>query len=164
MVSSYFFYGTLRDPAVFALVVGQAQNCFRVRDAWLADHRCVCVEGERYPCLIASPGSTVQGIAVDRLDETARARVAFFEGAEYRTTRCRITLDDGQPCEAMVFTGDSLAHTNEAWDFGAWRVREKALALGHIEQWMALFGAYEADDPALDAIWRAITAPRDGSG
>lgn len=116
-----FVYGTLRDDAVLAAVLGCAPASLAPRDAWLADHRCVCVPGRRYPRVQRCVGEAVQGRLLHGLEPAHWRRLARFEGAEYRFRRTRVH------CGERVVTAWYCDHVGSGggapWRFESWRRR-----------------------------------------
>ncbi|MEE8559476.1 MAG: gamma-glutamylcyclotransferase family protein, partial [Alphaproteobacteria bacterium] len=76
----YFFFGTLMDPDVRALVIGGPAPASRIEPATLAGFRRVHVAGRSYPMLISDALGRVEGCLVRGLDGRARARIGQFEG------------------------------------------------------------------------------------
>ncbi len=161
MTAGDFFYGTLRDPTLFEIVVDAPRARFDIEEAWLGDHRCVLVAEETYPCVTHAPGSEVVGIVVGGLEPTHRARLRFFEGDEYVPHTLAVRMASGAIREAAVqVAGPTIVLTTRPWAFSTWQVRDRADTLTQARAWMALFGRYEPDDPALERIWSELAGAR----
>lgn len=154
-----FFYGTLMDPDLLAVVIGRAVPAGDREPAALAGYRRVRVRAASFPALVPAVSERVEGLAVGRLSAQELDRARFFEGEEYALESVRITLRGPErevPARAFVRTA-ALQVLDAAWSFADWRAsptRRRDLAL--TRKWMALYGRYAPDDPALDAIWEEL--------
>lgn len=89
---NFFFYGTLMDEDVRALVVGRRAPPSACRPAVLAGYRRVFRDGAAYPILVrarASEGdgvTRVDGCLVAGLSKREISRLKVFEGEEYELT------------------------------------------------------------------------------
>lgn len=156
-----FFYGTLMDPDLLAVVIGRAVPEGDREPAALAGYRRVRVRGASFPALVPAPSERIEGVTIGRLSAQEVGRARFFEGEEYALESVRITLRGPErevPARAFLRTA-ALEVLDAAWSFADWRAsptRRRDLAL--TRKWMALYGRYAPDDPALDAIWRAMVS------
>ncbi len=89
-----FLYGTLLDPEVLVRQSGEPQLPRRLRPARLAGYARVALRGTPYPTLVARPGAATVG-AILRTGPAARARLAAYEGAEYRLVPVRVSTRRG---------------------------------------------------------------------
>jgi ADP-ribose pyrophosphatase len=55
-----FLYGTLRDPALLAVVLGEAPG--PLEPARLPGHAAMQVAGDSYPVIVADPCATADGL------------------------------------------------------------------------------------------------------
>lgn len=123
-----FFFGTLLDPDVRALVTGVAPETLELRPASLpgfARHR---VRGRSYPMLVPAPGRRIEGMICRGAGPLAIRRLNAYEGAEY-AAELRVALDHhGQPMPAWVYVAasDGLQPTSEPWELVDWQARHKA--------------------------------------
>jgi hypothetical protein len=125
----YFFYGTLRDPDVLALVVGRRLPAAALRPARLAEGRLVRMPGGSYPGLVEGPGP-VEGVIVDGLTPADAARLARYEGEAYRLVKATAMLADGTGLPVRLFRARAVFATGcEPWDFARWQATEKAACL-----------------------------------
>ncbi len=53
-----FFYGSLRDPELLAIVIGRSPQAVTLEPAALPDHGIRAVAGESFPCVVESPERT----------------------------------------------------------------------------------------------------------
>jgi gamma-glutamylcyclotransferase (GGCT)/AIG2-like uncharacterized protein YtfP len=100
-----FAYGTLKDPARLAAVVGPTTRC-RVVGAGRV--RGVLYDVGDYPALRPSRGSTdtVAGLLLELHGDTALERVDAYEGVDsglYLRRRCVVRLDDGRRATAWTY-------------------------------------------------------------
>ncbi|MEL6608914.1 MAG: gamma-glutamylcyclotransferase [Pseudomonadota bacterium] len=119
-MTRYFIYGTLLDVALLGIV---APGVVPVA-ATLAGHGVFWAKGTSYP-RIARAAGTVEG-AVLEVDETARARLDFYEGGFGYGLR-EVSVDTkGGPVTAWVYwPGDDVPPPDTPW---------------HLEEWAARFG------------------------
>lgn len=149
----YFFFGTLMDPDVLAIVLGRAAASIEHEAARLDGYRRHRVFGESYPILRPAPDTAVDGLLVPSLSPGEAARVAFYEGEEYRPVPLTVVSASG-PRDALVFVDDGGLSTDGEWDFERWRREEKAALLAAAHAFMSRFGKIDGRDSA-DAEWRA---------
>lgn len=134
---AYFFFGTLMDPDVLALVLGR-----RLRDhdrlvAALDHHRTVRGAAEPYPVLVPERGAVTPGRVLLRPSPDDERRIAWFEEDEYAARWCRVRLVGGSSIAARVFFAhDALGRTEVAWDYGRWCREEKAGYLVRCAEWL----------------------------
>lgn len=150
----WFFFGSLLDPDVLALVVGRQVPVTASQPAVLHGYQRVCVHNESYPALRPLPGAQVSGQLVDDLDEGETRRICFFEGDEFSASPCYVTLADGAISQALAFlTATRLELLDQPWDFHRWRDANKMAFLDMTRAFMAGFGT--TDWHQLDSQWRA---------
>ncbi|MFC7690066.1 gamma-glutamylcyclotransferase family protein [Paeniroseomonas aquatica] len=89
-----FLYGTLLDPQVLVRRSGKARLPRRLRPARLPGYAKVGLRGTPYPTLVARPGMATDG-AILRVGESALARLAAYEGADYRLVPVRVSTRQG---------------------------------------------------------------------
>lgn len=150
-----FFFGTLLDPDLFALVVGRPIDAVTVKPGVLHGFRRRKVKGEHYPILAPHPGGRVDGLLIDGLTEAEIDRIRFFEGEDYALRPLPVTDAEGRPAGALacVSTG-TLEEAGEAWHLEAWAATEKARAFVQSEELMALYGTMTVGE--MDARWDEI--------
>lgn len=81
----YFFYGTLCDPDVQSLILGYKPSPRQLQPARLHGYRRKQALGRSYPVLIRAPGGVVDGLLFHAARPQDAARLASYEGPEYRT-------------------------------------------------------------------------------
>jgi hypothetical protein len=135
----YFFYGSLTDPDVLAIVLGRPR--IDGVPAALRGWRRWRVAGACYPLISPAPGGCVEGVVLDASPAEAR-RLAWYEGEDYDLRELRPTLASGEPVAALVFLPKpDLAHADEPWDPTLWRREHKAALLEAAGRWMSLADA-----------------------
>lgn len=148
----YFFYGTLTDADVLALVLGRRLAADALRPARLEGCRLAPAAEEPYPVPVPEPDAAVEGFVVEDLNAEDRARIAFIEDSEYRTRRAQVRLADGRGVRAHIHLDSDLEAVRGAeWDLDDWRAEERPDFLVLTAQWMAHFGA--RDLAAAEAEW-----------
>jgi gamma-glutamylcyclotransferase (GGCT)/AIG2-like uncharacterized protein YtfP len=121
---SYFFYGTLLDADVRAAVMGAAAPA-ELAPATLAGWRRLQAPGTIFPMIVEAADDAVAG-AIARVSPAAAARLAIYEGPEYKTRAVTVTLAAGGAQMAAVFVPvRSFAGAGRGWDLAAWQRRHK---------------------------------------
>jgi hypothetical protein len=154
----FFFFGTLMDADVQALVLGR--TLAGTRPAILTGYRCLRVVGEAFPCLRPDAREQVAGIVSAPLTRSDIARLSFYESADYACTRVVVSCDGSQPIEAAAFLGsERLSVTEEPWQIALWRRLEKPRFVEQTKRFMAGFDPALADQ-AIDHLWRQASVGR----
>lgn len=96
-----FAYGTLEVPELMAALVGRRPPG---QPAVLEGYARFLVRGQVYPGIVASPGSSTDGILYDAVDEPTLALLDRFEGPLYERRRLRVRAagDARLPAQAYV--------------------------------------------------------------
>ncbi len=167
---AHFFFGTLKDRDVLALVIGRPLDDADVAGAVLAGYRLVRVVDDPYPAPVPDAGAAIDGIVVHGLGRAEVERLAWFEGYEFAPHRVAVTpTGGGAPVEALIQAPTAALEIAgedgdfEAWDFEAWRRDEKALLMTLTRGHMALHGRASLDEAVR--IWdetreKLAAAPR----
>lgn len=132
----FFFYGTLLDPEVLRIVLGDGSAAKRLKPATVEGFRRVYVAGKTYPILVRKPGSTVAGATFD--DATPRQRDALvrYEGDGYVVEEHAALLADGSRVPVSVFVprpGGALNVSDDDWDYETWKAKHRSAFLAAIE-------------------------------
>jgi hypothetical protein len=103
-----FFFGSLMDRELLALVIGRAIEDLRIEAATIHAFARRRARDESFPVLVPHPGGWVDGVLVTDLTVADIARIQFFEGSDYAlaslpvecrgedvATRLRQVLDGG---------------------------------------------------------------------
>ncbi len=141
--TTLFTYGTLLDPDVRRLVMGERWALPHYRPGRLTGWRRCRVRGSMYPLLVAARGHAVDGMVLEGVEAEAAARIAYFESHEYlprlAPVRCLAT---GHAITSWVFlpsAGTPVDHRD--WRYDAWVRRHKRAFLRLVRYWMNLYGA-----------------------
>jgi len=136
----WFFYGSLRDPDVLALVLGPAAAGVEMQPARLPGHAARRLAGTPYPVLHPQPDSFAVGVLARGLGSEAEARLAWYEGPGYRRGRVRVQVEGGGTCPAAVWLPlGAAAATAVVWRLEDWQRREKPRLLRGVERRMRLW-------------------------
>ncbi|MEJ1159859.1 gamma-glutamylcyclotransferase family protein [Prosthecomicrobium sp. N25] len=149
-----FFFGSLRDADLFAIVAGRPLGDFAVTAAVLVDRRAERAENEAYPVLVEAPGARAEGILVHGLDPEIVARIAFYETTDYVLGPVEVVAG-GEPVAAHCFHAtEILPSSGEWWCIDHWSRAGKPLALHAAELAMGHYGRVSHEDVA--AVWPEI--------
>lgn len=151
----FFFYGTLRDADLLALVAGRT---LPLRHASAPGWRAQPLPGAPYPVLVADPGHAAPGMLAEGVLEAAAARLDAYEGAAYVRRTIRVRLADGTMQEAQVYLPTTPPEPDpRSWDLDAWAAQHGPATRARARTWsagqIAPFGAHDvevlADEPAF---------------
>ena len=135
-----FFYGTLMDPDVLAVVTG-GQLPPDMEEAFLHGFRRTYLARLSYPLLVAHPAGRVAGILAHGLDAEAVHRLMVFEGSEYHLVPVPVTTHEGHLIRVGTFLCDRRMQTdNRDWRLPVWQRRHKRLFLRRAEVLMRRYG------------------------
>lgn len=149
-----FFYGSLRDPEMLALVLGHPVEPSRLEPAVAENHATLRLIDEDYPLLAPAPGRRAAGVLLYGLTEAELDRIRFFEEEEYALAPITVRTARG-PVEALHLGGTAKPRASSVdWDFAAWCREHRPAALEATREYMAHYGRLSAAE--LDAIWPAI--------
>lgn len=122
----FFFYGTLLDRDVTALVLGRRLPPWAFEPASLPGYSRWRVLGGSYPIAIPDRKREVAGCIVGGLSDRDVARLAAYEGSGYRVASVKVRVAGGVT-RVSVFEPliQKLKPTNRPWDLVVWRRRDK---------------------------------------
>ncbi len=122
----FFFYGTLLDRDVMALVIGRRLPPQAYIAASLPGHARRRVKNATYPIVIAARSDEVPGAIVCGLSHRDVARLATYEGPGYRIAPLRVKIQ-GRMTEVSVFEPiqSRLQPSQDLWDLALWQRRYK---------------------------------------
>jgi hypothetical protein len=122
----FFFYGTLLDSDVMALVLGRRLPPSAFVPARLTGYARRRVKGFSYPILLPDPRGTACGVAVGGLSSRDVARLVAYEGPRYRIGRVRVKVDGTlKPVSVFEPVEHRFVPTDGAWDLALWQRRAK---------------------------------------
>ncbi|MEX0970810.1 MAG: NUDIX domain-containing protein [Paracoccaceae bacterium] len=152
-MQTLFFYGTLRDADVLAMVLGPEHAALTV--GVLENHVAMAVAGETFPIIHTKKGAQAHGLLAENLSNEAVARLNYFElGFGYELRTCPVNAN-GRVVDAQVyFCPPALFETDGEWDFAAWETRQKPLFLEAGAEFMAQYGRIPADK--LEPFWAGM--------
>jgi hypothetical protein len=139
----FFFYGTLLDRDVTALVLGRRLPPQAYVAARLQGHERRRVQGATYPIVIADPCGEVPGAVVGGLSDRDIAHLAAYEGPGYRIAPLRVKLQ-GRITEVSVFEPiqSRLIPSPELWDLALWQRRHKRSFVDRLKKALSVHPAY----------------------
>jgi hypothetical protein len=122
----FFFYGTLLDRDVTALVLGRRLPPQAFIPATLPNHARRRVEKGSYPIVVADPREEVSGAVVCGLSDRDVAFLAAYEGPGYRIAPLKV-WSGGKLTTVSVFepVAQRLQASGELWDLENWQRRYK---------------------------------------
>jgi hypothetical protein len=140
-----FFYGTLLDADVQALVLGRSLAGDELVAAELRHFRRVYIAGRLYPMVLPHRGGAVEGAFTESLSKDELARIAIYEGSEYRLERQSVSplAENGAatPTELVVVwlhrSRSITRPSTREWRLPAWQAKEKAVYLRDTRLWLA---------------------------
>jgi hypothetical protein len=139
----FFFYGTLLDPDVTALVLGRRLPPQAFVPAALLGHARRSAKGVTYPIVVRDPRSEVPGAVVGGLSGRDVARLAMYEGPRYRiaplTVRLMgalVTVSVFEPLESRFQPTDGF------WDLTLWQRRHKRTFVSWVAKAFSAHPAY----------------------
>ena len=131
----FFFYGTLLDPDVAAIVLGRRLPPSAFVPAELGGFVRRRAMGKGYPILVQRRGGAVSGRVVGGLTPGDVARLSAYEGPNYRVSSLPVRLQ-GRLERVFVFTpnGPGLSPSPDAWDLALWQGRHKRPFVAYIRR------------------------------
>ncbi len=129
----FFFYGTLLDRDVMALVLGRRLPPQAFVPATLPGHSRWRVQRGSYPISVPDLRGEVSGATVCGLSTRDVARLAAFEGPGYRIASLKVrvagTLSTVSVFEPVV---SKLKPTDQPWSLALWQRQDKRSFVGRL--------------------------------
>lgn len=142
----YFFYGTLMDRELLAVVLGRMPPSHAFEPAQLDGYARYCIRDEAFPTLVPETGALADGLLVHDLTPQDAARIAWYETDDYEIRESAVRRSDGSEILARCcLPRAEAAHDGRPWSFDAWRRRDRELALLLARDWMGQFGVADFD-------------------
>ena len=147
-----FFFGSLMDRDVAALVLDRSIDTGQLQAGILHGYERLVVAGETYPALAPRAGGKVSGLLMDEISAADIARMQFFESSEFAPAACDIELVSGGYVSAQTFLARAeLEYSDQPWDYPHWQRHDKRDYLVLVREWMSEYGRSEAYQ--LEAEW-----------
>lgn len=130
----FFFYGTLLDSDVVAVVLGRRLPPAAFVPASLLGHARWRAKGATYPVVVPDPKGQVPGVIVGGLSLTDVTRLAAYEGPGYRIAPLKVKMDGVMTMvsvfepiveDAGAYRDGRLQPSRELWDLVLWQRRHK---------------------------------------
>ena len=149
-----FFYGSLRDEELMAIVLGRAPAPGELRPARAPGYATRRLTDEDYPVLVPAEGEAVEGLLLSPPAPEEMDRLAFYEGAEFDFAELTVECGAGRE-PALYFRPTEAADAICApWDFQCWQARARDVAVEAARELMEHHGRIPPD--AVEAIWPGI--------
>ena len=142
-----FFYGTLRDTNLLAVVLGRAVEDLDLVPAVLPGFEACAVKGQTFPFARRTEGHKAPGLLARGLTDPEIERLCFYEGAYLYGLSPQPVLVNGQEQIAEVFLSDHTGwEPDGTWDLDRWMAADKGVAAEAAIEAMAFMGERPADD------------------
>lgn len=139
----FFFYGTLLDRDVTALVLGRRLPPQAFKPAILSGHARWRAKGASYPVVVPDPRGEVEGAIVGSLSPRDVACLSGFEGPGYRVVPLKVrsqgTLFTVAVFEPLV---SRLEPSGDLWDLVLWQRRHKRAFVARLQRAFSARPAY----------------------
>jgi hypothetical protein len=138
-----FVYGSLRNAAVRALVLGRPDAVPPV-PVVLRQHCVLQAVDKEYPVLRAVDDGDAEGVLIGGLTPNDLERLDYWEDGEYGLATMVVHNADGFPHDALVYATSVHESTGLPWSFAAF---EKGLPdyLDEVRAWMVDWPAQESE-------------------
>jgi hypothetical protein len=139
----FFFYGTLLDHDVTALVLGRRLPPSAFRPAILPGFRRCVAKGVSYPVLLRDRRSEVAGAVVAGLSRRDVARLSAYEGPRYRVAFWKVLVGRSLTTVAVFEPLErSFQPIKGSWSLPAWQRRDKRAFVDRIRPAFSAHPAY----------------------
>lgn len=131
----FFFYGTLLDHDVTALVLGRRLPPQAFLPATLHGFARYRAKGVTYPIIVREPNGTVPGAVVGGLSSLDVARLAAYEGSRYRIAPLTVEVN-GALTTVSVFEPleKRFEPVDGPWNLALWQRRHKRVFVDRIRR------------------------------
>lgn len=120
-----FFFGTLMDPEVRALVMGRDVHPEQVEPAIAQGFRRVFIAGRHYPMLLAHASGWVEGTLVTGVDAVSLHRLQVYEGWEYTLQPIQVQASGRKVMAHVFMSRPKVAPDRRPWRLDQWQRRHK---------------------------------------
>jgi hypothetical protein len=139
----FFFYGSLLDHDVTAIVIGRRLPPIAWVPASLPGHRRARASGVSYPVVVRDPRNEVQGAVVGGFSRLEINRLAAYEGPRYRIAPLKVKIA-GRISVVSVFEpiDKAFVPVPGMWDLTLWQRRDKRKFVDRIRRAFSAHPAY----------------------
>ena len=139
----FFFYGTLLDSDVAALVLGRRLPPAAFMPATLAGYVRRRAKGASYPIVVRDLRGEVRGALVGGLSSRDVARLSAFEGPRYRIASRKVKVA-GRLTMVSVFepVESRFQPVSGCWDLAEWQRRDKRSFMARVRPAFSVQPAY----------------------
>jgi hypothetical protein len=139
----FFFYGSLLDPDVTALVIGRRLPPSAWTPAILSGYSRCRAKGVSHPIAVRDPKGVVQGAVVGGFSKREIERLTAFEGPRYHTVPLKVRIR-GRIVTVSVFEPKERAFqpVDESWSLQQWQRRDKKKFVDRIRKAFSAHPAY----------------------
>ena len=139
----FFFYGTLLDRDVAALVLGRRLPPQAFLPATLTGHSRWRARGASYPIVVPNARGEVAGAIVGGLSAREVARLSAYEGPGYRIAPLKVR-SQGALVTVSVFEPvvSRLQPSDDLWDLSLWQQRHKRAFVDRLRRAFSARPAY----------------------
>jgi hypothetical protein len=129
----FFFYGTLLDPDVTALVLGRRLPPAAFVPASLPGHARRRAKGASYPIVLPDPRAEVHGAVVGGLSSRDVARLSAYEGPRYRIASLKVRVAGGLTTVSVFEPLESrFQPVSGSWNLVEWQRRHKRIFVARV--------------------------------
>jgi hypothetical protein len=151
-----FFFGSLMDLELLALVIGRPVDGLATAAAVLHGFARRRAVGESFPVIVPHPGGWVDGLLVDGLTAADLDRIQFFEGSDYALHPFVVECAEERIDVHVFLPTVRLEAEPSAWDLAAWVETERAMCFALAEALMAHYGGLGIAE--IDVLWPEMKA------
>lgn len=131
----FFFYGTLLDSDVMALVIGRRLPPGAFAPVSLPGHARRRVQGASYPIAVRDRRDAIHGKVVGGLSARDVERLSAYEGPRYRIASLKVR-EKGTLSTVAVFAPreERFQPTSGAWSLTLWQRHDKRRFIGGLRR------------------------------
>ena len=139
----FFFYGSLLDPDVTALVIGRRLPPSAWTPATLPGYSRRKARGVSYPVAVRDPKGVVQGAVVSGFSQREVERLTAYEGPRYHTVPLKVR-SRGRIVTVSVFEPKEMAFqaVDGEWSLQQWQRHDKRWFVERIRKAFSAHPAY----------------------
>ena len=139
----FFFYGSLLDQDVTALVIGRRLPPRAWVPASLAGYSRRKARGVSYPVAVRDPKGTIRGAVVGGFSKRDVERLSAYEGPRYHTVPLKVRIH-GRIVTVSVFEPKEKAFqpVDGVWSLVQWQRRDKRKFVARLRKAFSAHPAY----------------------